>query len=155
MCIRDSAEYMGNLLFVRKLKDVHKGKGVIILNEEEKQPFMKLYKHGSKCGRTKFDEVIQEYVGNTLLLDGRKFNLRVLVVVVSVEPLIVYYYDSYVRLGSTQFNKNVSDTNQYLSNTGILGDNNIWSMERLQEYLLKNGQTKNCLLYTSPSPRDS
>ncbi len=41
--------------------------------------------------------LIQRYIPSPLLLEGRKFDLRVYMLVASYAPLTAYYHDGYVR----------------------------------------------------------
>ncbi|EGR34471.1 tubulin tyrosine ligase-like member 10, putative [Ichthyophthirius multifiliis] len=50
--------------------------------------------------------VIQRYIQNPLLYDGRKFDLRSYLLVASADPLIVYYVHGNMRLSFTKYNNN-------------------------------------------------
>ena len=48
--------------------------------------------------------VVQKYIEAPLLLNNKKFDIRVWVLVTSFDPLVVYYYDNfYLRLCSADY----------------------------------------------------
>lgn len=48
--------------------------------------------------------VIQKYIANPMLIQGLKFDLRVYVLLVSVDPLVVYIYrDGLTRLATDEY----------------------------------------------------
>ena len=42
---------------------------------------------------TSSEFVVEEYIHNPLLVDGKKFDLRLYFIVTSVDPLVAYLYD--------------------------------------------------------------
>lgn len=62
------------------------GKGIYLIKNIDKAPLTE-------------PMVIQKYVHNPLLIQGLKFDLRIYVLVVSVEPLVIYIYKN----GLTRF----------------------------------------------------
>ena len=107
------------------------------------------------CGKLKQSLVAQKYISNPLLLDrGNKFDFRIYMLVASVNPLIVYYHDGFLRVSLSTYDKfsktkNVHFTNTHLSkkvfaearqkgmNEQELRDYQMWMMEDLQNYLIK------------------
>jgi len=56
--------------------------------------------------------IVSEYISNPLLLDKRKFDLRIYAAVTSFDPLRVYMYDEgLVRLTTVEYNSDVSSLN--------------------------------------------
>ena len=50
--------------------------------------------------------VAQKYVANPLLLDKQnKFDFRIYMLVASVNPLIVYYHDGFLRVSLSKYDK--------------------------------------------------
>ena len=65
--------------------------------------------------------VIQEYIEKVYLIDGYKFDLRLYVLITSMDPLEVYLYDDgLVRLCSKKYEKpnndNINDKMIHLTN---------------------------------------
>lgn len=53
--------------------------------------------------------IIQKYIQNPLLIQNLKFDLRIYVLVVSVEPLVVYIYkDGLTRMATEEYKVNVT-----------------------------------------------
>jgi len=94
-------------------------------------------------------EIVQKLVNNPLLLDGRKFDLRVFVLVASTKPLMVYihrepYYRATIRKfqGSTtasgEKSRHVTNTHiQKVARTNFTDKDwadHIWTPERVRLY---------------------
>ena len=150
------------IVYIRKLGvGVHRGEGVFPFNEEEEKLLKETYKNGEICGEVKTNNIMQYYIHNPLLLNGRKFDFRMYMLVASTNPLIAYYHDGFLRVSLVSYDKNSDDkkvllTNLVLSkqiyedvkNNGTLFEGmdeeelrlaQQWSFERLQAYLLEEG----------------
>ena len=58
------------------------------------------------CGRIRHSLVAQRYISNPLLLDkGNKFDFRIYMLIASVDPLIVYYHDGFLRVSLSTYDK--------------------------------------------------
>lgn len=70
------------------------GKGIFLIKNIDKAPLNE-------------PMVIQKYIQNPLLIQGLKFDLRIYVLVVSVEPLVIYIYkDGLTRLATDEYKVN-------------------------------------------------
>ena len=75
--------------------------------------------------------VVQEYINNPLLIDGLKFDIRVYVLMTSVEPLRLYIFeDGLVRFATRPYSNKMDDlldnyihlTNYTINKVRILED---------------------------------
>ena len=105
----------------------------------------------SRKSITKKSWVAQKYIENPLLIFGRKFDIRVWVVVASWNPLRVYWYKNcYVRFGAVDYDaRKIRNLFMHLTNNAItqkqikMPDDknfdklpeNMWYLSQLQEYL--------------------
>lgn len=54
--------------------------------------------------------IVSEYIDNPLLLDGYKFDLRIYVALMSINPLRIYIYeDGLVRLATVKYSSALSN----------------------------------------------
>ena len=84
---------------------------------------------------------MQEYITDALLLDGRKFDIRVFVLISGTKPYMMFYHNGYLRVAIQPFDINGPMEN-HLTNTHIQSrqkdyqpDSHFWSFERFQSYL--------------------
>ncbi len=92
--------------------------------------------------------VVQRYLSNPYLIGGKKFDIRVYVVVTSFNPLKAYLYrEGFARLSGTRFSlDSINDTYVHLTNVAIqkLAPNYDsekgakWDLHNLREYLIAN-----------------
>mmetsp|Transcript_34447 Transcript_34447/g.75187 ORF Transcript_34447/g.75187 Transcript_34447/m.75187 type:complete len:501 (-) Transcript_34447:51-1553(-) len=99
--------------------------------------------------------VVQRYVSDPLLIGGRKFDLRLYVLVTSYAPLCVYMYRSgFARFSHTRFSMNSEDlSNAMVHLTNVAVQKNCehydekrggkWDLHRLKLYLVaREGREK-------------
>ena len=76
--------------------------------------------------------VISKYIGNPLLLNGLKFDLRLYVLVTSFDPLKIYIYnEGLVRFASEPYNISNTKENVYAHLTN-------YSINKKSEYFVQN-----------------
>jgi hypothetical protein len=108
-----------NFVFMEKIGSgpgAHGALGVRPFDKEREKLLVKKYKGGKLCGKLPDNIVMQEYVARPLLLDGHKFDIRVHLLVPSVDPLIAYYSDGYFRVSLMEFDPDSDDSSVFLSN---------------------------------------
>lgn len=88
----------------------HQGKGVEVLDEKLEAEITLTYASGSLCGIVNEDMIAQKYIANPLLIyDRQKFDFRVYVLIASMNPLIAYYRDGFVRVSLQKYDAQTSE----------------------------------------------
>ena len=92
--------------------------------------------------------IVQKYIENPLIINNRKFDLRIWVFVTDLNPLTIWFWDKpYLRFPAADYNaENLNDRFIHLTNNSVakyakdvvtVGDGNMWFIEQLQEYFIK------------------
>jgi Tubulin-tyrosine ligase family len=64
--------------------------------------------------------VTQKYLYNPFTVDGgHKFDFRIYMIVVSVDPLIIYYHDGFLRVSLFKYDKHEMNRGAHLTNTEL------------------------------------
>ena len=109
--------------------------------------------------------IVQRYIENPYLVGGKKFDMRLYVLVTSFSPLVAYMYrGGFARFSHTRYSSDPADiANNFVHLT------NVAIQKTAENYDARSGGKKDlrsvklllaaehgmaCLLYTSPSPRD-
>ncbi|XP_017398040.2 inactive polyglycylase TTLL10 [Cebus imitator] len=88
--------------------------------------------------------VVQRYIQNPLLLDGRKFDVRSYLLIACAVPYMVFFGHGYARLTLSLYDPRSSDlsshlTNQFMQKKNplyvLLKEDTVWSMERLNHHI--------------------
>lgn len=95
---------------------MHRAKGVFLFDETEEKKTRSDYKNGELCGEKNRNLLAQRYIGNPLLLDRQnKFDFRMYMLIASVNPLIVYYHDGFLRVSLETYDMHSTDVSQFSS----------------------------------------
>ena len=95
----------------------HRAAGVFLFDEAEEKKTREDYKDGASCGKVENAMLAQKYIDNPLLLDkDNKFDFRMYMLIASVDPLIVYYHDGFLRVSLETYDKHSTDVNSFCFN---------------------------------------
>jgi len=151
----------GVVYLVKISTGVHQGKGVFPLTEEEEVKLLRDYDSGKLCGENKENILIQQLIHNPLLLEGRKFDFRVYMLVASTNPMIAYFHDGYLRISLSEYDPNSKAKNTFVTNIVLnrdvfdiaekngtyngmtkseMQDKTCWWFNDLQKYLREQGK---------------
>ena len=115
----------------------------------EEEPEGKASKYKADAARPKDPEdnkyIIQDYIQKPLLIHGKKFDMRVYMLIASAMPYIVFYHPGYLRRSVSKYVERDTNETNFLTNTHyqslvenfVLKDH-IWGFPRLQKYLSDN-----------------
>ncbi|XP_066529116.1 protein polyglycylase TTLL10 [Hoplias malabaricus] len=102
-------------------------------------------------------QIVQRYIQNPLLLNGKKFDIRSYCIIACTSPYVVFFRHGYVRLTCDYYEPNSYNlsahlTNQYMQKKNplysVLKEETVWSMERFNEYINETFMEAKCM------PRD-
>jgi len=150
-----------NIVFMRKIVGMHGGFGVFPVDSKEEQVIRKMYANGERCGEEKQNNIVQAFIHNPLLLNGRKSDVRLYMLVASTNPLIVYYHDGYFRVSLTDYDMNTEDQSALITNTAFSSvlaeaektgsyqgktydewkDEQTWLFDKFQNHIIEKGLT--------------
>lgn len=125
-------------LWVIKTSQGYGGDGVKMFNNVSQL----VDQFGSCPNRREY--IAQEHVGNMLLVEGRKFDVRALILVAGTRPVMVFYHDGYLRVSIREYDSQATGREVHLTNShvqitskGFNPENHFWSHKRFQDYLDK------------------
>lgn len=85
--------------------------------------------------------IMQEYLQDMLLLNGRKFDIRALFLIANTKPYMLFYHDGYLRVVMSQFYE-TGGREVHLTNTHVQSmqpnfspNDHFWSFKKLQSHL--------------------
>ncbi|KAI6659306.1 hypothetical protein LOD99_14977 [Oopsacas minuta] len=89
-------------------------------------------------------KLVQRYIMNPLLLEDRKFDIRVYMLIIAAKPYLVFYHSGYIRLSCVPFVLENEDMHTHLTNQFIqkqhpsyqeVKETTVWSFEKFQQYI--------------------
>jgi len=162
--IIDSDEYKQlkkehNIVYISKIVGMHAGSGVTPMDEKEELNVRTIYANGKKCGEDERRMLVQSFVRNPMLINGKKSDFRLYMLVASTNPFIVFYHDGYFRISFTDYDPHSTEKSSLVTNSAIspelheaketgmyngrtyqeLKEEQSWLFEKLQAYLLEKG----------------
>lgn len=99
---------------------VHRGAGVYLIDKAVEKNLLSNYSKGAKCGEIDENLVAQKYFYDPYTVNGgHKFDFRIYMMIVSTDPLIVYYHDGFLRVSLFKYSKTVINEKAHLTNTEL------------------------------------
>ena len=152
------------LVYIRKIgAHAHQGAGVFPLNEKQEKYMRDTYQNGTLCGKVEENNLLQYAVWNPLLLNGRKFDFRMFMIVASTNPLMLYYRDGFLRVSLRDYDPTSKEKGAILTNIALskpffemakengtyngytedeLLNQAFWTMPKLEKFLYETGVVK-------------
>ena len=133
---------------MKKLRNalVYTQRNDLLQKPDEKAKFKKMI---TTADKSHSPLILQQYICNELSYEGRKFDLRVFFLVASVNPLIVFYHEGYLRVSPRKYDTSTfGSTRDHLTNLGSFETqaDNVIGFEKWDRVLRKYTQVKVSIL---------
>ncbi|CAI8024141.1 Protein polyglycylase TTLL10 [Geodia barretti] len=139
--------YSSGELWICKPTGANQGKGIFLVRDLQ-QVLDRLEGDEKHCkiASRPTPRIAQRYITPPLLLGGRKFDIRVYMLVVAAQPYVVLYGDGYVRLSCASYNAASHDLTVHLTNQfqqkkhpdySTMREDTVWDYRKLAEHLTK------------------
>ncbi|XP_057603597.1 inactive polyglycylase TTLL10 [Hippopotamus amphibius kiboko] len=155
--IRDEREAFFTLfdetqMWICKPTASNQGKGIFLLRNQEEVAALQAKTQSSEDNpvyrkmpfRAPPARVVQRYIQNPLLLDGKKFDVRSYLLIACTTPYMVFFGHGYARLTLGLYDPHSRDLSGHLTNQFVqkksplyvlLKEDTVWSMEHLNRYI--------------------
>ncbi|CAN2388257.1 Tubulin tyrosine ligase-like family [Pristimantis euphronides] len=153
--VKDEAEaflatYQDGQIWICKPTGLNQGRGIYLLKNQEQIADLRCQilsvmedsrKPFPKCPQAR---IVQRYIPNPLLLEGKKFDIRSYLLIASTVPYFLFFRHGYVRVTCNLYDPKSDDltshlTNQYMQKKhplyNELKEDTVWTMERLNDYV--------------------
>ncbi|XP_075046758.1 LOW QUALITY PROTEIN: inactive polyglycylase TTLL10, partial [Mixophyes fleayi] len=136
--------------WICKPTGLNQGRGIYLLKNQEQitalrcqmgESMSKKLLSPAKCPQAR---IVQRYIPNPLLLEGKKFDIRCYLLIASTVPYFVFFRHGYVRLTCNSYDLKSDDltghlTNQYMQKKNPLynelKEETVWGMDRFNSYV--------------------
>ena len=104
---------------------VHRGAGVYLIDTPTENRLRANYSNGELCGQVQDNLITQKYIYDVMTIDdvkgkgGYKFDFRIYMMVVSIDPLIIFYHDGFLRVSLFRYSLDNLDYRSHLTNTEL------------------------------------
>ena len=142
----------------KEARGVHRGEGISLMTYDEIAKLLVKYQYGAGCSKEQPDNfIVQKYIPNPLLINGKKFDFRCFIILASMDPLIVFYQDGIVRIAAEEYDESSHDVAAHLTNLAVSKENlanqteeteqtmedQAWTMQQFEDYLVATGRVNN------------
>lgn len=143
----------------KKARGSHNAEGIEIVTLETIERLNRRYKKGEMCSDLHDQYIAQIYIGNPLLLDHKKFDFRVYMLIANMDPLMILYHDGFLRVSLLDFDQKSNDTMAHVTNTQLAKDmldrnhasakekddtlsKQMWTFETFESFMVKQGRVE-------------
>ncbi|CAL1540043.1 unnamed protein product [Lymnaea stagnalis] len=148
------SEYKEGETWICKPTSLNQGKGIFLLrSREEINQLLTEREAKSSWTRQVQMRIVQRYIHNPLLIEGRKFDIRAYMFIASTVPFLVLFHNGYVRLSCQKYSQDDTNLTTHLTNQFVQKkdptykdnkEDTAWTMEKLNEYINQTiGKEKN------------
>jgi hypothetical protein len=91
--------------------------------------------------------IVQRYVDQPLLFEGRKIDMRCYLYFASFSPIAAFYHDGYIRTSVSKYSsEDIEDLSLHIMNQQIqkknekfqeIGENTLWSIDSFKTQLIE------------------
>ncbi|XP_077620074.1 inactive polyglycylase TTLL10 isoform X2 [Crocuta crocuta] len=141
-----------NQIWICKPTASNQGKGIFLLRSQEEVAALQVKTqmveddpiYRKMPFRAPQARVVQRYIQNPLLLDGKKFDVRSYLLIACAMPYMVFFGHGYARLTLSLYDPHSSDlsghlTNQFMQKKSplymLFKEDTVWSMDHLNRYI--------------------
>ncbi|XP_062889088.1 protein polyglycylase TTLL10-like [Mobula hypostoma] len=139
-------------IWISKPAESSQGKGIFLLKtlddlkafhekleSTEENPYVRMCFYNSPINR-----IVQRYIDEPLLLEGRKFDVRSYFLIACSSPFVTFFRHGYAKLTCNEYNPNSDDLTDHLTNQAVqkknprysgMKEDTVWSMEHLNDYI--------------------
>ncbi|XP_072888505.1 protein polyglycylase TTLL10-like isoform X4 [Hemitrygon akajei] len=139
-------------IWISKPAESSQGKGIFLLKtlddlkafhekleSTKENPYIRMCFYNSPINR-----IVQRYIDEPLLLEGRKFDVRSYFLIACSSPFVTFFRHGYAKLTCNEYNPNSDDLTDHLTNQFIqkknprysdMKEDTVWSMEHLNDYI--------------------
>ncbi|XP_055863452.1 uncharacterized protein LOC106062948 isoform X2 [Biomphalaria glabrata] len=141
-------DYKDGETWICKPTSLNQGKGIFLLrSREEINQLLSEREAKSSWTRQVQMRIVQRYIHNPLLIDGRKFDIRAYMFIASTVPFLVLFHKGYVRLSCQKYSQDDPNLTTHLTNQFVQKkdpsykdnkEDTAWTMDKLNEYVNEN-----------------
>lgn len=126
---------------IKKSRYSHNGEGLLLIDSEAAYKSLQVFDNGNKCNEAA-GFLAQKYIKYPFLINGKKFDFRVYMAIVNMDPLMILYHDGFVRITLDDYDSEATDKSKHLTNLdvaqGYLGRQNVTGAD-FEEALIDQG----------------
>lgn len=140
----------------KKSRNSHNAEGVTIVTSEVADEILEEYQYGALCGKLEDHFIVQQYLDDPLLVNEKKFDFRVYMLIASLDPLIIFYHDGFLRVSLIDYDAADTEAMTHITNTQLAKDmldeknasqqereetlrQQMWTFDQFEDHMVSRG----------------